>query len=490
MRGWSWWRNILGALALSSGCTSPLPLEGRGCPCAPGYECCANICVRPGATSCGAALTNDGGVADSGDAADATTGVSDGASRQDAPPPLPDGPPPDVALPADAPVDQPVPVVADAAVDPPPVVPDAALPPDAPLVPSGWRPISNVEAPSARMGHTAIWTGTQMVVWGGGERLYIGQRTGGRYDPATDSWRPTSLIGAPSTRTNHAAVWIERTGEMMIWGGVDNGMDTGGLYDPMADSWRSIATAGSPQGRTAPVMVSTPYGVIVWCGGFTSAIGDGFIYDPVTDKWWPMSAVDAPGCGAHRGAWTGRHFVVWGAWPGSDIAVGGIYDPATDRWTRITTAGAPPARTNHVLVAAGDRMVVWAGSSEEPGATPRPLRSGGRFSISENRWYAMSETTLLPPLLNSPAVWAHGGRLGSRAGLMMWGGTATSGVTYLRVGEGALYEPDTDRWSALPSAGAPAPRTYHTLIWTGQELLVWGGQGTTAPLGNGARYTP
>ena len=54
---------------------------------------------------------------------------------------------------------------------------------------------SATNAPSARFRHTAVWTGTEMIVWGG--QLI---NTGGRYDPATDSWKPTSAINAPSAR--------------------------------------------------------------------------------------------------------------------------------------------------------------------------------------------------------------------------------------------------------------------------------------------------
>ena len=39
-----------------------------------------------------------------------------------------------------------------------------------------------VGAPTARYGHTAVWTGTKMTVWGGKDgSAYL--RTGGRYTP-------------------------------------------------------------------------------------------------------------------------------------------------------------------------------------------------------------------------------------------------------------------------------------------------------------------
>ena len=68
-----------------------------------------------------------------------------------------------------------------------------------------WRPTSTLNAPSVRASHTAVWTGSEMIVWGGG--TFPDFNTGGRYDPATDSWRPTSTLNAPSARERHTAVW-------------------------------------------------------------------------------------------------------------------------------------------------------------------------------------------------------------------------------------------------------------------------------------------
>jgi hypothetical protein len=81
-----------------------------------------------------------------------------------------------------------------------------------------WTPTSTTNAPSGRAFQTAVWTGSQMVVWGGGNPGAGAEfNTGGRYDPATDTWTPTSTINAPSARDDHTAVW---TGSVMVvWGG-------------------------------------------------------------------------------------------------------------------------------------------------------------------------------------------------------------------------------------------------------------------------------
>ena len=40
--------------------------------------------------------------------------------------------------------------------------------------------------------------------------------TGGRYNPSTDSWTATSTTNAPSGRVGHTAVWTGS--EMIVWG--------------------------------------------------------------------------------------------------------------------------------------------------------------------------------------------------------------------------------------------------------------------------------
>ena len=81
-----------------------------------------------------------------------------------------------------------------------------------------WTATSTTNAPSARAGHTAVWTGSEMIVWGGGASGPVYFNTGGRYNPSTDSWTATSTTNAPDARASHTAVWTGS--EMIVWGGV------------------------------------------------------------------------------------------------------------------------------------------------------------------------------------------------------------------------------------------------------------------------------
>ena len=73
--------------------------------------------------------------------------------------------------------------------------------------------------PDARYSHTAVWTGSEMIIWGGGEYflypyLFV-RNTGSRYNPSTDTWTATNTSNAPTGRVAHTAVWTGR--EMIIW---------------------------------------------------------------------------------------------------------------------------------------------------------------------------------------------------------------------------------------------------------------------------------
>ena len=128
-----------------------------------------------------------------------------------------------------------------------------------------WTATTTTNAPEARSGHTAVWTGSEMIIWGGGAGLMF--NTGGRYNPSTDSWAATSTSNAPSVRIGHTAVWSGS--EMIVWGGVDDTIhffNTGGRYNPVTNSWTATNTTNAPDGRSSHTAVWTGSEMIVWGG--------------------------------------------------------------------------------------------------------------------------------------------------------------------------------------------------------------------------------
>ncbi len=69
-----------------------------------------------------------------------------------------------------------------------------------------------------------------MIVWAGNDNSFASVNTGGRYSPGADSWTPTTTTNAPINRSLNTAVWTGS--EMIVWGGVRPGgyLDSGGRY--------------------------------------------------------------------------------------------------------------------------------------------------------------------------------------------------------------------------------------------------------------------
>ena len=134
-----------------------------------------------------------------------------------------------------------------------------------------WTPTSLTNAPDTRASHTAVWTGSEMIIWGGSpDDGTTTWNTGGRYNPSTDSWTATSTTNAPSARESHTAVWTGS--EMIVWGGggnCGNSCNTGGRYNPNTDSWTATSLTSAPIGRNGHTAVwdDLDAQMIIW-GGF------------------------------------------------------------------------------------------------------------------------------------------------------------------------------------------------------------------------------
>jgi hypothetical protein len=97
-----------------------------------------------------------------------------------------------------------------------------------------WSAMTTANAPTARWEHSAVWTGSALVVWGGRDDTGASLVTGCEYLPATNTWTTTAIVAAPMGRSLHKAVYTGS--EMLIWGGIDRQrqsyFNTGGRFIP------------------------------------------------------------------------------------------------------------------------------------------------------------------------------------------------------------------------------------------------------------------
>lgn len=329
-------------------------------------------------------------------------------------------------------------------------------------VPQGvWSDIA--PAPGAADG-APVWAGGELVVWSGG----LGRDAGGAaYRPADGAWRPTARSPL-SARRGHTGVWTGR--EVVYWGGrsaSDDILGDGAAYDPAADRWRLLPPAPIPA-RFLHEAVWTGREVVVWggvrqCCPIDSVIHDAAAaaYDPAADRWRRLPDVPAPWSGddgaAVTGAADGRVFV----WRRDRV---GVLDPGASAWREVPGPPAQPASgegctTTGSPFAAGavavDRLVVgyeldlrtarWRALGAAP---PQGLSA---VAPEAGRLYGVTATA--DPVLvmrdRATGTWADLGQPPGRVGglpavlwtgsaFVLWGGFSRSGAA---MRTGVMFRP-------------------------------------------------
>lgn len=360
-----------------------------------------------------------------------------------------------------------------------------------------WRLIDGAGGPTAGLLQPAVLGDGAVLLWGGsgpcGDAGACGD--GARFDLAAGQFVAMTAAGAPAPRYLHTAVWAG--GEMLVWGGAcgSSSCGDGAAYDPARDRWSALAAAGAPAPRGWHTAVFTGREMIVWGGQDAPSrklFGDGARYDAKQAAWRAMAGAGAPAARRyHAAVWTGSEMVIWGgdrsATRDDGFADGAAYDPAADRWRALSTRGAPAARWAHTAVWTGKQMIVWGGlgCSRDSAGEPLLCGTGGAYDPAQDRWTALATDGAPSPRSGHSAVWT-----GQQ--MIVWGGAAarcadgSSGAC----ADGAAYDPATDRWTPLTAAGRPAARSGHAAAWTGTAMLLWGGSGGVAENGyhDGALY--
>ena len=388
-----------------------------------------------------------------------------------------------------------------------------------------WTALSLTNAPTARWGHSAIWTGTEMIVWGGlfyddvaKQSKYL--KSGSRYNPTTDSWTATAETKAPDGRHRHTAVWTGST--MIVWGGfVSNNVagwaNTGGIYNPAANSWSATSTTDAPSPRINHSAVWTGTEMIIWGGSdyerfpldpSAFPLGSGGRFNPSLDIWQPIPQVlnsTTTARESHCAFWTGTEMLVWGGYYQRFFDTyylnnGAKYDPETDSWVDTSVVNAPAPRVGFSAVWTGTSMIVWGGFHVDNTASPgirEYLNTGGIYDPVADTWTEISTTGAPEPRDEASAVWTG-------TDMIVWGGfsldASVNPVKEYFYTNGAKYNLEGNSWKAIANTGAPEGRFGQSTVWTGKEMIIWGGENYTVDpttreikysyLNSGARYKP
>jgi N-acetylneuraminic acid mutarotase len=272
-----------------------------------------------------------------------------------------------------------------------------------------------------------VWTGSKTLVWG---------ITNKSFDPATNRWRrlpaPAAGDGGPSV-----AVWTGR--QMIGWGGgCCGGYDaSGAAYTPATNSWEKLPPAPLAGRHASGAWTGKELVILGGNDADGKVFSDAAAYDPATRRWRRLPPLPEPRTGA-TATWDGTEVLVIGG-QGSlgahpELYADGVaYNPATNRWRRVPAMEFP--RQGHVAVWTGGRLLVWGGRTELAGAPARPSH-GEAYDPVSDRWSPLPRSPLRGRI-GATAVW-------TRTTLIVWGGVSVGPDPVRLFADGAAYTPGTE----------------------------------------------
>jgi len=359
---------------------------------------------------------------------------------------------------------------------------------------NGFVTVSEVGAPEARLHACAVWTGSEMFVWGGITPEGLLLNSGAAYDPATDTWRDVSLNGAPAPREEPTCVPMGD--KVFVWGGADWTQNVllgdGAIWDPSADSWLSLPDSDGPAPRIRATALWTGNAVLLWGGqdGVTANAhqeGSGALYDPDSQLWRVMSTDNAPAhAKAQAWAWTGAALYVFG---GRDDGGNNVYNdlhtysPIADTWIPIVGLTPPAVRSNAFATWTGTRFLIWGGQD----VTGVGLMDGASFDPTTQTWSLLSPEA--PPAGRALEMFHSGWSQWLGDDWLIAGGSDINGVQPDIVRYDPAAAPDKAWSGAVPWV----PQYLHEWgvgVWTGEEFIVWGGSDGSNPVVGGSRWMP
>jgi hypothetical protein len=378
-----------------------------------------------------------------------------------------------------------------------------------------WSEIEEIGAPSPRLGHTATWTGTRMIVWGGRstpldmpprildeeERdLFLGD--GGAYSPSTDTWDPDLVPTNLNIdgRHQHTAVWTEYG--MIVWGGAneDDFFNDGWIYcdedaedpcspeagwtkvgDPLEDSGldpepckpKVAADCEPPSPRAGHIAVWTGQEMIIW-GGYdqTGPLNDGAAFDPRTNEWRalaPLSWFEARAFA--EAVWTGDDVLMLGGVGAGELArvAEAQLALASELGNELTPEDIARRSGLSIDTVARSLEILEAGYDTEA-AFERQRLLDNTVALYEPQSDSWMSGERAPPKTSDPTLRWTGERL-----RLVFGVPSVDTITSISWVPGE----DWDRLP-LPATDEVIPsRTGHTVVWFGGGLVVWGGRATS-----------
>ncbi len=335
---------------------------------------------------------------------------------------------------------------------------------------------------SPRLGVAGVWTGTEVIICCGD-----GSQQAAAYEPSRDRWR--AIADSPIVSQYMEAVW---TGDQMLLTTEDDAAS----YDPTTDVWRVLERPPSTLDRLRE-MVWMDDELIVWPAEVGRRVSSPMALDPVAGTWRVLP--DPPAWPAAPDiVWTGKVLVAWGGLPASaavsERAVGSVYDPDTDSWVAMPEFLPEPRPFEGNL---GSQSLLWTGETV--------LVNTGAFASGLSDELTNDDSYLLS---FDPATreWAF---VGVAPGYNFGADPVVADQRVVFRGAELFISNDQfgvvadefvapEYYRSLHSWVLEKPvelrdRAGHTAVWADGEMIVWGGwssENATVAFDDGAAYNP
>jgi hypothetical protein len=364
---------------------------------------------------------------------------------------------------------------------------------------------------SARAEQSTLWTGSDMLIWGGqslSTQVECPCEThslndGSFYDPKSSQW--TTMPPSPlSAREDAASVW---TGHLaLFWGGQtastysSSPLSNGASYNPSTNRWELLPKSPlTPRSGVTALWTGT---VAIFIGGqgppsttpqstFNGTEIDGATYNPTTRKWIRLPPLPTKGLGTPysiTAAWTGRELITWSSFeltiptascgvqlPAScgglsrNDTLGAEWAPGQKSWRRLPSPPTSVFTVNATSTWLNGRDVLTGGTACFGGMScPATLTGAAQiFNPVGNTWQSSPSAPIFirPDLVESTG-----------ASLVLIDENSEIGLSF-NPGDAFVFDPTTNKVRALPPVPAGTIGPSSSLVWTGHRLLMWGATG-------------
>ena len=333
-------------------------------------------------------------------------------------------------------------------------------------------------------------------------------------------WQDLNPDNRPNERTAHASAVIDTSDfkGFFVWGGCNETpapgqtpsgfpcstfLGDGGVYNSETDTWEPVPAVPSEllseplEGKRAYATAvfapsSRPHELgQIWvfggCSGDNLTCSKDFnsilSYDLDHKSWSVIRPfVLPPARSKHVAFWTGSSMFIWGGISdpqapgrGTSRNDGWIFDG--ENWTETRSEHAPSPRRFQASVYTGQnnanpslngKFIVYGGCDRENGENcVTYLSDSAVFDLNNNQWSPPLPNVSIKARGKSAAVWTG-------TSMLIWGGRDRSGA----LPDGALLElgetSESSHWKIISDLNNQ-PRYGHTMIWTGDRVITWGG---------------